>query len=342
MTQAISVREQSAGVIREYVSEEVLRTAGLSVSFDTLRGELRAVTDVDLTLRPGKILALVGESGSGKSTVARSILGLTPRTGGHVLYEGRPQAPLREQRARSDRRHLQMVFQDPVASLNPRRKVLDIVAEPLVVRKMDRAARRARAEELLAEVGLDPDVYGERLPREISGGQAQRVAIARAVAAEPTVLIADEPVSGLDVSVQATVLNLLRELTDRRGLSILFISHDLGVVRALCDDLAVLYLGRLCESGPTEEVLAAPAHPYTAALRAAVPEPGEMLGELGLSDVEPLSPLDPPTGCVFRTRCLLAHGRCSTEAPKLRTIAAGRQVACHSPLIEPEQLAGAR
>lgn len=339
MTQANSVRDRVGAGERDGNQAPALRTAGLSVSFETPRGVLRAVTDVDLTLHSGRILALVGESGSGKSTVARSVLGLTARTGGEVFYEGRPQAAVRERRGRADRKQMQMVFQDPVASLNPRRQIRDIVAEPLVVRKMDRAARRARAEELLAEVGLDPDVYGERLPREISGGQAQRVAIARAVAAEPSVLVADEPVSGLDVSVQATVLNLLRELTDRWGLSILFISHDLGVVRALCDDLAVLYLGRVCETGPTEEVLAAPAHPYTAALRAAVPEPGEILGELGLSDVEPPSPLNPPSGCAFRTRCLRAHDRCAADIPQLRTIAPGRQVACHSPLVGSDQQA---
>lgn len=341
MMRAGSVKDR-AEVLGDVDIVPALRAEGLSVSFNTPRGTLQAVSEVDLTLHHGRILALVGESGSGKSTVARSVLGLTPRTGGEVLYEGRPQNALRERRARSDRRQMQMVFQDPVASLNPRRRVRDIVAEPLIVSGVDRAARRVRAEELLAEVGLDPAVYGDRLPREISGGQAQRVAIARAIAAQPTVLVADEPVSGLDVSVQATVLNLLRDLTDRRGLSILFISHDLGVVRALCDDVAVLYLGRLCETGPTEEVLSEPAHPYTAALRAAVPEPGEKLGELGLSEAEPPSPLNPPSGCTFRTRCLLAHDRCAKEVPQLRMIAPGRQVACHSPLVGPELLAGAR
>ncbi|WP_331769765.1 ABC transporter ATP-binding protein (plasmid) [Embleya sp. NBC_00888] len=217
---------------------------------------------------------------------------------------------------------------------DPHRKVRDIVAEPLdahpdTARDVD---RDARVRELLDAVGLSPDTFAERLPAQLSGGQAQRVAIARALAAEPHVLIADEAVSALDVSAQATVLNLLRRLTETLGLAGLFISHDLGVVRAVSDDVAVLYLGRVCEQGPTEDILAAPAHPYTAALLAAVPEPGRPLGDGHLLAVDPPSPLDPPSGCRFRTRCPYATRLCADAEPPMRTVGEQRTVACHHPL----------
>ncbi|GAA4956918.1 peptide ABC transporter ATP-binding protein [Yinghuangia aomiensis] len=312
----------------------ILRAEGISVVHRTRSGPLHAVTDVSLSLHPGRTLALVGESGSGKSSIARAILHLPPPTAGTVSLDGTDLAELSARELRRLRPRIQMVFQDPVSSLNPRRRVRDIVAEPLDAHSRTAAApdRDARVAELLDAVGLPARQFADRKPAQLSGGQAQRVAIARALAADPQVLIADEAVSALDVSAQATVLNLLRTLTDELGLAGLFISHDLGAVRAVGDDLAVLYLGRLCEEGPTEEVLAAPAHPYTAALLAAVPEPGRALGDTRPAAADPPSPLDPPSGCRFRTRCPLATERCADEQPAAKPVSADRTVACHHPL----------
>ncbi|MGC0415596.1 oligopeptide/dipeptide ABC transporter ATP-binding protein [Embleya sp. AB8] len=313
----------------------VLEATGLRVVHRTRSGPLHAVSDVSLRLERRRILALVGESGSGKSSIAKAILRLPAPTAGTVTLDGIDLSTASGRALRALRPRIQMVFQDPLSSLNPRRRVKDIVAEPLDAhpdphRLPDRAARVA---ELLDAVGLSAAVFGDRRPHQLSGGQAQRVAIARALAAEPQVLIADEAVSALDVSAQATVLNLLRGLTDELGLAGLFISHDLGVVRTVSDDVAVLHLGRLCEQGPTEAVLAAPAHPYTAALLAAVPEPGRPLGETLLLPTDPPSPLDPPSGCRFRTRCPLATERCAAEDPASRPVGPGRAVACHHPLL---------
>ncbi|WP_063772459.1 ABC transporter ATP-binding protein [Streptomyces sp. NRRL S-495] len=314
-------------------SPVVLRATGLSVVHRTRSGPLHAVSEVDLTLRERRTLALVGESGSGKSSIAKALLRLPPPTAGTVTVDGTDLAALAPRALRALRPRLQMVFQDPVSSLNPRRTVRDLVAEPLDAHPDPAVDRAAVVERQLEAVGLPLALFGDRRPAQLSGGQAQRVAIARALAAEPRVLIADEAVSALDVSAQATVLNLLRRLTEERGLASLFISHDLGVVRAVSDDVAVLQLGRLCEQGPTEEVLAAPAHPYTAALLAAVPEPGRPLGDTGLLPADPPSPLDPPSGCRFRTRCPFADERCAREVPELREVAPGRTVACHRPLL---------
>ncbi|MFJ8039667.1 ABC transporter ATP-binding protein [Kitasatospora sp. NPDC096147] len=310
----------------------VLAATGLSVVHRTRSGPLHAVSDASLTLRQGRTLALVGESGSGKSSIARALLRLPPPTAGTVTLDGTDLARLPARELRALRPRLQMVFQDPLSSLNPRRRVRDLVAEPLDAHPEPGRDRTAVVEEQLTAVGLPPAVFADRRPAQLSGGQAQRVAIARALAARPRVLIADEAVSALDVSAQATVLNLLRELTAQRGLAGLFISHDLGVVRAVSDEVAVLQLGRICERGPTEAVLAAPAHPYTAALLAAVPEPGRPLGDSLLLPGEPPSPLAPPSGCRFRTRCPLAEPRCATEVPELRPAGPERVVACHRPL----------
>lgn len=312
----------------------VLQATGISVVHRTRSGPLHAVTDVTLTLHRQRTLALVGESGSGKSSIAKAVLHLPPPTSGTVTLEGTDLATLTARELRALRPRIQMVFQDPVSSLNPRRRVRDIVAEPLDAHPSGRstADREARVRELLDAVGLPPDTYADRKPGQLSGGQAQRVAIARALAAEPQVLIADEAVSALDVSAQATVLNLLRELTETLGLAGLFISHDLGVVRAVSDDTAVLYLGRICEQGPTEDILAHPAHPYTAALLAAVPEPGRNLADTRLTTAEQPSPLNPPTGCRFRTRCPLATTECANEEPPVQSAGFGRTVACHHPL----------
>ncbi|MFE7190668.1 ABC transporter ATP-binding protein [Kitasatospora sp. NPDC057541] len=311
----------------------VLRATGLSVVHRTRSGPLHAVSGVDVELRERRTLALVGESGSGKSSIAKALLRLPPPTAGTVTLDGTDLAALTPRALRALRPRMQMVFQDPVSSLNPRRTVRDLVAEPLDAHPDPSVDRTAVVERQLEAVGLPVALFGDRRPAQLSGGQAQRVAIARALAAEPRVLIADEAVSALDVSAQATVLNLLRRLTEERGLASLFISHDLGVVRAVSDDVAVLHLGRLCEQGPTEEVLAAPAHPYTAALLAAVPEPGRPLGDSGLLPADPPSPLDPPSGCRFRTRCPFADERCASEVPARREVAPGRTVACHRPLV---------
>ncbi|MGW1091140.1 ABC transporter ATP-binding protein [Streptomyces sp. NPDC002596] len=311
----------------------VLEATGLTVVHRTRSGPLHAVSGVDLTLRQRRTLALVGESGSGKSSIARALLRLPPPTVGTVRLDGTDLATLATRALRAVRPRLQMVFQDPLSSLNPHRRVRDLVAEPLDAHPRPDQDRQAAVTRHLEAVGLPATVFGNRRPGQLSGGQAQRVALARALAAEPRVLIADEAVSALDVSAQATVLNLLRELTEERGLAGLFISHDLGVVRAASDEVAVLQLGRICEQGPTEEVLAAPAHPYTAALLAAVPEPGRPLGDAGLLPADPPSPLDPPSGCRFRTRCPLADGHCAAETPRLREVAPGRTVACHRPLL---------
>jgi len=316
-------------------SPAVLRATGLEVVHRTRSGPLHAVSGVDLVLHERRTLALVGESGSGKSSIAKALLRLPAPTAGAVTLDGTDLSALTDRQLRALRPRLQMVFQDPLSSLNPRRTVRDLVAEPLdahpaLLRGRDRLAV---VDEQLTAVGLAPELFGDRRPDQLSGGQAQRVAVARALAAEPRVLIADEAVSALDVSAQATVLNLLHRLTEERGLASLFITHDLGVVRAVSDDIAVLQLGRLCERGPTEAVLAAPAHPYTAALLAAVPEPGRPLGETGLLPADPPSPLDPPSGCRFRTRCPLADDRCAAEAPAARPVGPGRTVACHRPLL---------
>ncbi|MFD5436923.1 ABC transporter ATP-binding protein, partial [Kitasatospora sp. NPDC127067] len=304
----------------------VLDATGLGVVHRTRSGPLHAVSGVDLALYPRRTLALVGESGSGKSSIAKALLRLPPPTTGTVTLDGTDLATLSPRALRAVRPRLQMVFQDPLSSLNPRRRVRDLVAEPLDAHP-DPARERDREEIVtrqLEAVGLPPALFGDRRPHQLSGGQAQRVAIARALAAGPRVLIADEAVSALDVSAQATVLNLLRDLTEERGLAGLFISHDLGVVRAVSDEVAVLQLGRICERGPTEAVLAAPAHPYTAALLAAVPEPGRPLRDTGLLPTDPPTPRAPPSGCRFRTRGPLAVSRCATEVPRPRGGAPGR------------------
>ncbi|MFJ9693833.1 ABC transporter ATP-binding protein [Kitasatospora sp. NPDC101183] len=313
------------------MTSALLEATGLTVVHRTRSGPLHAVSGVDLALSPGRTLALVGESGSGKSSIAKALLRLPAPTSGTVRFDGTDLGALSPRALRAVRPRLQMVFQDPLSSLNPRRRVRDIVAEPLAAH--GRTGQAAVVERQLEEVGLPVALFGDRRPHQLSGGQAQRVAIARALAAGPRVLIADEAVSALDVSAQATVLNLLRRLTEERDLAGLFISHDLGVVRAVSDEVAVLQLGRVCERGPTEAVLAAPAHPYTAALLAAVPEPGRPLRDTGLLPTDPPSPHAPPSGCRFRTRCPLATSRCATEEPRLREATPGRAVACHHPLV---------
>ncbi len=292
---------------------------------------VRAVDGVSFELGRGETLALVGESGSGKSTLARTLLRLEEPDGGSVRFDGQDVLGLRGEDLRALRRRMQIVFQDASGALNPRMRVGDAVAEGLEIHRLCRPDERpARVQGLLQEVGLDP-ALADRYPRALSGGQRQRVVIARALAVEPSFLILDEPVSALDVSVQAQVLTLLLDLQQRRGLAYLYIAHDLAVVRQVAHRVAVMYVGRLVETGPTEEVLAAPAHPYTQALVSAVPAlvGGTESGRIVLSG-DPPSPLARPAGCPFHPRCFhpARDARCTTERPELHPAGPG-QAACH-------------
>jgi peptide/nickel transport system ATP-binding protein/oligopeptide transport system ATP-binding protein len=295
------------------------------------RPVVRAVDGVTFSIAAGETLALVGESGSGKSSVARAVLRLGPTTGGSVRFEGTELLTLAEAPLRQLRRRMQIVFQDPSSALNPRMRIGDAIAEGLEIHRLLPARDIPhRVAVLMEEVGLDPG-WATKRPHELSGGQRQRVGIARALAVEPALLICDEPVSALDVSVQAQVLRLLVELQRRRGLAYLFIAHDLGVVRQVAQRLAVMYLGRIVESGPTEVVLGDPRHPYTRVLLASAPDPDFVAAT---PDVvlggEPADPAAPPPGCHFHPRCPHPDkdARCRSEAPVLVTIGA-RAVACH-------------
>jgi peptide/nickel transport system ATP-binding protein len=292
---------------------------------------LQAVTEVDLDLRAGRCLALVGESGCGKSTLARLLLRLEDPTSGSIKLNGRELTGLGDSELRDVRREIQMVFQDPYSSLNPRLSVGEIVGEPLIVHRLPDRARRVG--ELLTSVGLDPAAR-VRFPGEFSGGQRQRIGIARAIALEPQTLVLDEPVSALDVSIQASVLNLLRDLQRKRNMAYLFIAHDLAVVRQVADEVAVMYLGRIVEQGPADQIYGRPAHPYTTALLSAVPVPDparERNRQRILLRGEVPSPADPPSGCRFRTRCWKADARCAEDTPPLQLIEPAHLVACHYP-----------
>jgi oligopeptide/dipeptide ABC transporter ATP-binding protein len=312
------------------------------------RGRVSAVAGVSFGIARGETLALVGETGSGKSTIARALLASPPALSGRITLNGRA-LPVGK-RAKHERgpggAGVQMVFQDPFGALDPRWSAARSVTEPLITAGVaDRAERRRRVAEIMHLVGLDSSRFAGRLPRELSGGQAQRVAIARALVSEPDLLVLDEPVTALDVSVQAQILALLFDLRQRLSLTSLLIAHDLAVVRALADRTAILYLGRICETAPTADLFRSPAHPYTAALLSAIP-PGLRStnhGEAGdgnaqrervrLTGRQP-SPLNPPSGCRFRTRCPIAEDTCAEAVPQLREIAPGHQVACHFPLLK--------
>ncbi len=298
---------------------------------------VHAVSDVSFDLREGETLGLVGESGCGKSTTAKAVVQLPPPTSGAINYQDRDLAQLKGEDLRRMRPEIQMIFQDPISSLNPRRKVFDIVSEGLNV--WGDGARGGsfsedRVIEIIRDVGLDPDVARDKRPHEYSGGQCQRISVARALVLDPKIVICDEPVSALDVSVQAQILNMLEDMKERYGITLLFISHDLSVVKNISDRIAVMYLGKLCEIGDGDLIYDKPAHPYTQLLLAAVPDPSNkhatdedtLQGELP-------SPINPPSGCRFRTRCPRAEAICAEQEPQMARAGEGDHwVACHFPL----------
>ncbi len=322
-------------------TDEVLRVSDLKVHFPIVSGVLfkretatvKAVDGVSFALRRGETLGLVGESGCGKSTTGLAVLRMLVPTAGRILFEGADIAKHDAEAMRNVRRRMQMVYQDPYGSLNPRMNVRDIILEPLEVHGLanDRAAARARVDELLRLVGLLPDM-ADRYPHEFSGGQRQRIGIARALALEPSLIVCDEPVSALDVSIQAQVVNLFMDLQERLGLTYLFIAHDLAVVRHISDRIAVMYLGRIVEIARRDELYARPLHPYTQALLAAVPvaDPEvEATRPRVIVSGEVPSALRPPPGCRFHTRCPSAMPVCKTIDPELTELSQGRAVACH-------------
>jgi peptide/nickel transport system ATP-binding protein len=317
-------------------SNPLLDVQNLVVEYAVGGRTVHAVTDVNLQVARGETLGLVGESGCGKSTLGRAVLQLRKAVSGHVLFDGQDLTAMQGETLRKMRRRVQLIFQDPIASLNPRRRIGDIIAEPLVISGVkDVAKRKQMVRDVLAAVGLDPELVIGRLPHEFSGGQCQRICIARALVLNPDFVICDEPVSALDVSIRAQILNLLEEMKARYGLTLLFIAHDLAVVKAVSDRVAVMYLGRLCEVGPSEQLFAHPAHPYTALLIEAIPVPDpDVRPAERVPAGEPPSPMAPPSGCRFRTRCPRADGRCAAEVPELRAVAPQQFVACHHPLIE--------
>ena len=324
----------TTGSIANQSGDIVLDVRDLVVEFKSGRQRVQAVSGVTFQVRRGETLGLVGESGCGKSTTGRTLVQVQPATSGTIDYQGQDLNVLSGRKLRQLRTKIQMIFQDPISSLNPRRRIKDIVAEPLTIWKQGtKDERAAKVRQMLEAVGIDPDAAGDRRPGEFSGGQCQRISIARALMAEPDLLICDEPVSALDVSVQAQILNLLADLKDRFQLTMVFIAHDLAVVKNVSDRVAVMYLGKLVEVAGSDDLYRAAAHPYTEALLASIPEPDpDHVSDHKALTGELPSPLNPPSGCRFRTRCPYAQERCASEEPLLRELAPGHQVACHFPV----------
>jgi peptide/nickel transport system ATP-binding protein len=317
-------------------SDLLLDVSDLVVEYPAGAGRrVHAVSGVSFDVARGETLGLVGESGCGKSTAGRAVLGLPPPTSGSVVFDGTDLATLSREELRRTRTRLQVIFQDPISSLNPGRRIADIIAEPLSVWGRDRAKadRHARVQEMMGAVGIDPETYARRRAYELSGGQCQRVSIARALMLQPELVVCDEPVSSLDVSVQAQILNLLETMKARHGLTMIFISHDLSVIRHVADRIAVMYLGKLCEVGGRSHLFTQPRHPYTAALLASVPvaDPTQPVPTPPVGGELP-SAITPPTGCRFHTRCPRADAQCTNEEPLMRSVGEDHGVACHHPI----------
>ncbi len=314
----------------------VLALRDIVVEFRVGGGRVvNAVSRISIDVRRGETLAIVGESGCGKTTLGKAILQLPAPNTGQVMFEGTDLTKLPKEQLRSARTAIQMVFQDPISSLDPRMTVGEIVGEPLWIwGRGSEADREAKVRELLNNVGLDPELVLHRRSYEFSGGQCQRISIARSLALEPRMLICDEPVSALDVSIQAQILNLLQDMKDRYGLTMVFISHDLAVVKAVSNRIMVMYLGKICEVGSPDAIYSKPAHHYTSALldSVPVPDPAYQRNNVALQG-EPPSPVAPPTGCRFRTRCPAASPLCAAEEPLLREVAPDQFVACHHPRL---------
>ena len=314
---------------------KLLQVVGLEKHYPIQRGiwqrkvgTVRAVDGVSFELEKGETLGLVGESGCGKTTLARTIVRLTTPTAGHVLFDGMDVHGLDRQPLRKLRSKMQMIFQDPYSSLDPRMKIGTSIGEPLAEHtRSSRTERQERIRELMEIVGLDPS-FSNRYPHEFSGGQRQRIGIARALALNPNLIVCDEPISALDVSIQGQIVNLLKDIQERFGLSYLFISHDLGMVRHLCDRVAVMYLGKIAEIGSGQDLFRKPRHPYTKALLASLPRPNQERARQVLGGEIP-SPAEPPAGCRFHTRCPEVEPRCRSETPELRGVGENHQAACH-------------
>lgn len=311
----------------------ILEVEHLSQRYKIPGATLEAVSNVSFTIYKGQTLGLVGESGSGKSSIGRAIVQLPPPTVGSVKFAGIELTTMPQLELRAIRQRLQMIYQDPISALNPRRSIRDVVGQGLTIAGQAKKEVAEKVDTMLELVGLEPPVFGDRRAHQLSGGQCQRVAIARALIVEPELLVCDEPVASLDVSVQGQILNLLEELRSRYGLSMLFISHDLSVVHVVSDHIGVVYLGKIVEIGSSVQVTQEPAHPYTRGLLDAVPipDPEAPLPKAELKGEIP-SPLSPPSGCRFRTRCPRAQERCAVEVPHLRDLSSGQRVACHFPL----------